>query len=57
MAPQHLARIAGILYLVLAVAGGFSQLVVRGGVLRLGRRGRDSRQHSWRRPAWSSSAS
>ena len=33
MAPQHLARIAGILYLVLAVAGGFSQLVVRGGVL------------------------
>jgi hypothetical protein len=33
MSQQQLARTAGILYLVLAIAGGFSQLVAREGVL------------------------
>lgn len=31
MTPMRLARVAGVLYLVLAVAGGFAQLVARGG--------------------------
>lgn len=33
MVTQRLARLAGLLYLVVAISGGFSQLAVRGSVL------------------------
>ncbi|HEX5578255.1 MAG TPA: DUF4386 family protein, partial [Candidatus Limnocylindria bacterium] len=32
MSPRSMARLAGLLYLVVAVTGGFAQLVARGGV-------------------------
>ena len=55
--PKRLARIAGLLYLIVGIFGGFAiGYVTRQGV-RAGRRGHHRWRTSWRTPDLSASAS